>query len=272
MADESPAALRDLASAIAREAGQLLKSRFRASASDGLEVRGERDPVTDADRDSESLIVAKIRERYPDHAIIGEEGANKPGAAPAGLCWIVDPLDGTVNFLHGHPFYCVSIGVVRDGVPVAGAIDCPSLDEHFAAALGEGATRNGAAIHVTPEADLMQSILATGFAYGRNDVVQNNHDAAARLSLAARGLRRNGAAAIDLAYVAAGIYGGFWEYWLAPWDVAAGACLVREAGGTITDIAGSSGADDWCFGRNILASNGPLHDTIAAHLEPFTGE
>lgn len=272
MANDSPAALRDLASVVAIEAGQLLKARFRSTAADGLEVRGERDPVTDADRASEALIIERIRAVYPDHVIIGEEGSDNPGAAPAGYTWIVDPLDGTVNFLHGHPFYCVSIGVLRDGEPVAGAIECPSIGEHFAAGLALGATRNGAPIHVSPETELLQAILATGFAYVRGGVKQNNFAATARLSLAARGLRRCGAAAIDLAYVAAGIYGGFWEYWLAPWDVAAGACLVREAGGTITDTAGSAATDDWCFGRNILASNGPLHDAIAGHLEPFTGD
>ncbi|MHC5018678.1 MAG: inositol monophosphatase family protein [Planctomycetota bacterium] len=276
MAGDSPSALRDLASAVAVEAGAQLKAKFRVSADDGLEVRGVRDPVTEADRASEALIVERIRAAYPGHSIIGEEGSSNPGTAPDGFAWIVDPLDGTVNFLHGHPFYCVSIGVLHDGEPVAGAIECPSLGEHFAAGLGCGATRNGTPIRVTPERDLLQTILATGFAYGRNDVVQNNHEAAARLSFAARGLRRNGAAAIDLAYVAAGIYGGFWEYWLAPWDVAAGACLVREAGGRVTDIAAAKGAGadpgDWCFGRNIVASNGPLHGAIAEHLEPFSGE
>ena len=265
-------ALRDAASTIARAAGDLLLARFRTRAAEGLAVRGERDPVTAADRDSEALIVARIRAAYPRHAILGEEGGVLPAAPPPGWVWIVDPLDGTVNFLHGHPFWAVSIGIWHDGVPLAGVVHAPALGESFAAARGHGATRNGERLQVNAAATLLDALLATGFPYNRSRVRQNNLAPAAALTLAARGVRRNGAAAIDLAYVAAGVYGGFWEYWLAPWDVAAGGLLVLEAGGRVTDVAGAEAPPAWGFGRNVLASNGRLHAAIAAHLEPFRGE
>lgn len=272
MTAPDPVALRDAASAIARAAGELLRARFRTRAAEGLAVRGERDPVTAADRDSEALIVAAIREAFPGHAILGEEGGVRPDRPPAGTVWIVDPLDGTVNFLHGHPFYAVSIAVWHDGAPLAGVVHAPSLGEHFAAARGHGATLNGARIAVNDTPRLLDAILATGFPYDRSHVRQNNLAQADALTLAARGVRRNGAAAIDLAYVAAGIYGGFWEYWLSPWDVAAGGLLVLEAGGRVTDVAGVEAPAAWGFGRNVLASNARLHAAIAAHLESFRGE
>lgn len=274
--DQGPTALRDAALDISREAGDLLASRFRARASEGLVVRGERDPVTAADRDADVLIARRIRERFPDHAILSEEGL-PPGAADAAsgaaaaapARWIVDPLDGTVNFLHGHPMYAVSIGIEVGGRIVAGVVHAPTLRETFAAAAGAGATLNGAPIRVSATADLVAGLLATGFPYERARLRQNNLDNFARLALAARGVRRNGAASLDLAYVAAGIYDGFWEYWLQPWDVAAGALCVREAGGTVTDAAGG---ETWLHGRNVIASNGRLHPALRALLPPLTPE
>ncbi|MCI0340273.1 MAG: inositol monophosphatase [Planctomycetales bacterium] len=276
-----PGALCDAAVEIAREAGELLLSRFRRSARAGLAVRGERDPVTDADRDADALIRRRIRERFPDHEIESEEssavsaggaGGGAPcDAAPrdpeSSCCWIVDPLDGTVNFLHGHPMYAVSIGVLEGGRPVAGVVHAPSLRETFAGAAGAGATLNGAPLRVTATERLLDALLATGFPYARSRLRQNNLANFGRLALAARGVRRNGAASLDLAYVAAGIYDGFWELWLRPWDVAAGALLVREAGGRVTDVPGG---DEWLRGGTIVASNGsPLHEEIRGRLDPF---
>ncbi len=260
-----PTALRDAAVEIAREAGDLLLSRFRRSARAGLAVRGERDPVTDADRDADALLRRRIGERFPGHALLSEE-AGASGGGPGGVRWILDPLDGTVNFLHGHPMYAVSIGVEVGGRMAAGVVHAPSLGETFAAAAGAGATLNGEPIRVTATVRLLDALLATGFPYARSRLRQNNLANFSRMALAARGVRRNGAASLDLAYVAAGIYDGFWELWLRPWDVAAGALLVREAGGRVTDALGG---DDWLRGDSVVASNGPLHEEIRGRLESF---
>ena len=269
-----PPALLAAALEIAQEAGDLLASRFRSRAAEGLVVRGERDPVTAADRDADALISRRIRERFPDHAILSEEGGpgsrvQGPGSTSAPVRWIVDPLDGTVNFLHGHPMYAVSIGIEVAGRIVAGVVHAPTLRETFAAAAGVGATLDGGAIRVSATADLGSGLLATGFPYERARLRQNNLDNFGRLALAARGVRRNGAASLDLAYVAAGIFDGFWEYWLQPWDVAAGALLVREAGGNVTDAAGG---ETWLHARNVIASNGRLHAALRALLPPLAPE
>ncbi len=250
-----PEALADDAIDIAREAGKLLMAdlplgRWRGDVElkDGLEL------VSRVDRASEALIVARIAERYPDHDVLGEEGARSDGAGP--YRWIVDPLDGTINYLHGHPMFAVSIAVQgRAGGIEAAVVHVPHLGEMFFAARGKGAFLNSRSIglSVSETRALDDALVATGFAYDRQR--WPNEDNFVRMLGASRGIRRCGAAAIDLAYVAAGRYDAFWELGLKSWDVAAGALLVQEAGGRIGDF---DGGDDWLDGRHVIATNAHL--------------
>ena len=206
--------------AIAREAGTLLMHYFGGVT---IEYKGEVDLVTEADRASEKLIVERLRARWPEHGIVAEEGTRSE--TEADYRWYVDPLDGTTNFAHGYPVFCVSIALTRrDGQLEAGVLYDPTRDEMFAAERGQGATLNGRAIHVSPTKHLLESILGTGFpSYKRhkNPNIFFYH----QITLRSHGVRRAGSAALDLANVASGRYDGFWEFNLNPWDTAAGALL-----------------------------------------------
>lgn len=266
--DPSPTELADFAATIARRAGRLLMNhlphgRYRGA----IESKSARELVSQVDRDSEALIVAAIAEAYPEHAVVGEEGgAQASPLASARYRWIVDPLDGTTNFLHGHPFFAVSIGVARveTGAPpelVAGVVFAPAFGELFLAARGVGAFLNTPALplRVAETVTLNDALVATGFAYDR--ARWPNERRFARVSEVACGVRRCGAAALDLAYVAAGRYDAFWELGLRAHDVAAGALLVMEAGGCVSDL---SGGDDWLEGGTIVAATPGLHDPLRA--------
>jgi myo-inositol-1(or 4)-monophosphatase len=181
----------------------------------------------------------------------------------------VDPLDGTVNFLHGLPFWCVSIAVVEQGRLAAAVVHAPELGQTFVAAAGAGCRLNGEPVEVSPTGELAEAILATGFAYHRNELADNNFENFTALGLGSAGIRRMGSAALDLAYVACGRLDGFWELHLEPWDIAAGALLVREAGGEVTDFRDSEELDRILFSRTIVASNGRLHDAIRSRLAPL---
>jgi myo-inositol-1(or 4)-monophosphatase len=176
-----------------------------------------------------------------------------------------------VNFLHGIPFWCVSIGVVERGALAAAAIHAPELRQTFTAAAGAGAFCNGERLRVSGTAEIGDAILATGLAYRRNELLDHNLDNITTLGFAAADLRRCGAAALDLAYVAAGRLDGFWETHLNAWDLAAGVLLVREAGGRVTDFRGSEDPERILHGRNVVASNGPLHEQIRSRLAPLRG-
>jgi len=244
--------------AIAREAGALLMHYFekRVSSGDkGYEYKGDVDLVTEADRASEKLIVDRLRAAWPEWGIVGEEGTREEPAAAGGACWYVDPLDGTTNFAHGYPVFCVSIGLEREGELVAGVLYDPTRDEMFAAERGAGATLNGKAIHVSTTAQLSESILGTGFPSHKRHKNPNIHFYH-QLTLRSHGVRRAGSAALDLASVAAGRYDGFWEFNLNPWDTSAGVVLVREAGGQVTRFDGSPFRID---SREVLASNARIH-------------
>jgi myo-inositol-1(or 4)-monophosphatase len=239
----------------ARMAGALL--RERSGTERQIEFKGENDLVTDADRASEEAIVGYLRGRFPLHAILAEERGAMGGSAA--YRWIVDPLDGTTNYAHQVPFYCVSIGVEDEQGLAAGAVFDPARGELFEAGRGLGARLNGRPLRVSTQGRLSKSLMATGFPYSvweRPDLPIGLFDAFVRRS---RGLRRIGSAALDLCYVAAGRYDGFFEVELKPWDIAAGALIVREAGGTVTDLDG--GALDLADG-SLIASNGPLHQPI----------
>ena len=246
----------DFAISVARDAGALLREKLSEPRT--ISEKRPHDLVTDADSASERLIVARIREAFPNASILGEEGGDYAGDADER--WIVDPLDGTTNYAHGYPMFCVSIAYERAGVVEAGAIYAPQLDACFAAARGGGATLDGVPIRVSTLARVGESLVCTGFmpaAYERN----GRYFAA--VSRVAQGVRRDGSAALDLAMVAAGRFDAFWERDLKPWDVAAGALIITEAGGRVTAMDGTPLA---LSAGSILASNGIVHAEMQALL------
>jgi myo-inositol-1(or 4)-monophosphatase len=248
---------------LAREAGEILLRSYGRIERGDVGYKGWRNLVTETDVAVEERLARAIAERFPTHGIVGEERVKKAPSPGETHRWVIDPLDGTTNFVHAHPFFCVSIGLWRGEEGIAGVVNAPYLEEFFAAEAGGGTRLNGARVAVSEETDLRHALLASGFAYSQDQDVNTNLENWSRLSLVCRGLRRCGAAALDLAYVACGRYEGFWELNLSPWDVAAGAVLIREAGGTVTDLKGGS---TWTEGREILATNGPLHEEIRRHL------
>jgi myo-inositol-1(or 4)-monophosphatase len=253
--------LRSLAERLAREAGALQRERYETELVVGTKTASI-DLVTEVDHACEALIVAALRRERPGDAILAEEGSGDD-RRDAEWRWVIDPLDGTMNYAHGYPRFCVSIGVERRGEPCVGVVYDPLLDELFAATRGAGSTLNGRPIRVSGERELGRSLLATGFAYDVHRSSDDNLDHFASFVKRARGLRRDGSAALDLCYVAAGRFDGFWELKLHPWDVAAGHLIVEEAGGRTSDFAGRPAPAD---GRESVASNGHLHDTMIAVL------
>ena len=252
-----------IAEAIAREAGALLREFYHRGVR--TEYKGDVDLVTEADRASEALIVNRLRAAFPDHGIYGEEGTRE--SLESEFRWYVDPLDGTTNFAHGFPVFCVVLGCERrspglaadeDGEMVAGVIYDPLRDEMFSAARGQGATLNGEPIHVSRTKTLDESLIATGFPSHKRHRSPNVHFYQ-EFTLRSHGVRRAGSAAIDLAYVACGRVDGYWEFQLNPWDTSAGYLLVEEAGGRITHFDGGKFTLD---SREILASNGLIHRTM----------
>jgi myo-inositol-1(or 4)-monophosphatase len=248
-----------LIDAVAREAGALLGERFHQDHT--VAYKGEIDLVTEADRLSETLIVRRIGEAFPDHDILAEESPET--VKGSNFRWIVDPLDGTTNYAHGFPFFSVSIALEVAGTVCLGAVYNPLLDELFLARKGAGTRLNGEPIGVSRTDSLSRSLLATGFPYDIRENRDNNINYFISMAMKAQAVRRAGSAALDLAYVAAGRCDGFWELRLSPWDTAAGWLLVTEAGGVVTDLAGAA------YGLrspHILASNGLIHRDMSALL------
>lgn len=248
------------ASEVAREAGALLRG-IGQRRPEAVEKLGDLDLVTEGDKRSEELIVRRLSEEFPEYGILAEEGSERKGAGV--LRWIIDPLDGTTNFAHGFPHYSVSIGLEEHGEMVAGVVYDVCKGELFAAERGLGAWLNGTPLRVSPVVELGKSLLGTGFPYDRKTNPVNNLDHYARLKLRCHGIRRGGSAALDLCYVAAGRLDGYWEMRLRPWDVAAGALIVLEAGGRLSDLRG--GAFVWS-GAQTVATNGAIHDVLLGAL------
>lgn len=254
----------EVAREAAFEAGAILNEHFgRLSAEDVRSKGVARDLMTAADLASERSIVARLRAAFPDHALEAEEETlDRPGEP--GPRWFIDPLDGTINFVHRLPIFCVSIALYDGDAPLVAVIHAPRLGETFTATAGGGARLNDEPIRVSPAEDLGQSILATGFPYRRGELEHDNLANFGRFFYDVRGLRRMGSAAIDLAYTADGRFDGFWELHLGPHDVAAGALLVREAGGVVTD---PRGGDGWLRSGHIVAAGPKLAPQIRARLQ-----
>ncbi len=240
----------------AREAGALVREGYGQALT--VDFKGAIDLVTDYDRRSEALILDHLRAAFPGHALLAEESGP---AAGSDYEWLVDPLDGTTNFAHAFPVFAVSVALAFRRQLVAGVVYDPLRDELFAAEAGQGATLNGGRLKVSATARLDQALLSTGFPYDVRTNPHNNVGEFTRFLLRAQAIRRAGSAALDCAWVAAGRADGYWEYRMKPWDVGAGALVVREAGGRVTTAEG----DDAFLGQpSIVASNGLIH---AAMLE-----
>jgi myo-inositol-1(or 4)-monophosphatase len=241
----------------ARDAGRVLEARFGRNIQ--ISNKGDIDLVTEADLAAERVIIERIHSYYPRHSILAEESGESVIIGGANeLKWIVDPLDGTTNYSHGYPCFCVSIALERAGVLEIGVIYDPMRDELFAAERGQGATLNDRLIKVSETYDLNRALLCTGFPYDvrqREKFARHLHN----FIMTAQGVRRDGSAALDLAYVASGRFDGFWEEGLNPWDVAAGVLLIEEAGGHISRYDGKAFN---IYTPPIVASNGLVHDAM----------
>jgi myo-inositol-1(or 4)-monophosphatase len=251
--------LRAAAMELARAAGAILLEGYgRIHAP---ERKGRIDLVTDFDRRSEALLLGEIQRRFPGHSILAEESGVHDAAGS--VRWIVDPLDGTTNFAHNYPFFAVSIAAESAGHLVAGAVFDPVRDELFSAALGRGAALNGMSLRVSAIEHIEDALLVTGFPYDVRERPEASLVPFRAFLTRAQGVRRDGSAALNLCYLAAGRFDGFWERDLSPWDMAAGVLIVREAGGRVTDF------DLRAFdlsARRILATNGPLHEAMSEVL------
>jgi len=257
-----------IADGIARQAGALLRKFYEKGVA--TEYKGDVDLVTEADRASEQLIREKLKAAFPTHGVYGEEGTRDQ--LESEYRWYVDPLDGTTNFAHGFPAFCVILGLERrpaglapdaDGEMVAGVIYDPLRNEMFTAERGKGAFLNGRAIHVSKTKTLQESLTATGFPSQKRHISPNVHFYQ-QITLRSHGIRRAGSAGLDLAYVACGRLDGFWEFNLNPWDTSAGVLLVEEAGGTVTHFDGGKFTLD---SREVFATNGLIHAEMQALFE-----
>jgi myo-inositol-1(or 4)-monophosphatase len=253
--------------AAAHAGARIVSSYFRAA---GLEVRrkAENDFVTQADKESEAAIVGEIRQRFPDHRILAEEGSGA-GQGHGEHEWLIDPLDGTTNFLHGLPVYCVSVACRRGSELVAAVIADPEGENLFTAVRGGGAFWNGRRMAVSAQAGLAGSFLATGYPWRALPTLDAYLGIFRDVFPLSKALRRCGSAALDLAYTAAGVYDGFFEFRLSPWDIGAGVLLVREAGGIVTDV---DGGDGFFQGGNLVAGGPALHRELLATVRRHASE
>ena len=243
----------------ARAAGAILRSGLGTAFQ--VDFKGEIDLVTEMDRRSEDYLIGQVRAHFPDHAIVSEEAGSLDGSTG---CWYIDPLDGTMNYAHGVPIFSVSIAYAEGDQILLGVVYDPMQDECFSAELGGGAFLNGRPIHVNAQANLEQAFLVTGFPYDIRRTDFNNIELFGRLLLQAQSVRRLGSAALDLGYVAAGRFDGYWEIRLKPWDLAAGALIAAEAGAVVTSFEGHPQYLRSPYG--IVASSPALHPQLLRAL------
>lgn len=254
----------DVATTIAREAGALLRQAFPERRS--IDYKSAAELVTDMDLASEQLLVNSLRQHFPSHLIVAEEGGADEGAQDAPLCWVIDPLDGTNNYAHGYPMFSVSLALLQHGQPVLGVVYDPLRDECFTAEYGSGAFCNGRQLRVSRIETLSAALLLTGFPYSRFSLPETNIPEVSRMLMRCQDIRRSGSAALDLCYVAAGRGDGYWELGLKPWDHAAGALIVAEAGGRVSDWSGGP----WNVWRDrCAATNGLIHDEMLTVLNEY---
>ncbi len=258
---EEATAILELAQRLARQAGAIQRERYETN----FEIRTKSasiDLVTEVDHACEALIVNALESERPDDAILAEEGRGEDRAG-ATWRWVIDPLDGTTNFAHGYPRFCVSIGVERSGRREVGVVYDPLLDELYHATRGGGAFLGDRRLAVSRQQKLGLALVATGFAYDVHRSSADNAACFARMLKAARGIRRDGSAALDLCYVAAGRFDAYWEFKLHAWDVAAGIVIVEEAGGRVSAADGAEVPTD---GSSLVATNGLLHDAVMERI------
>ncbi|HXO22482.1 MAG TPA: inositol monophosphatase family protein [Thermoanaerobaculia bacterium] len=268
--------LLDTAVAASRLGAEIVTRYFRSAALD-VRCKGENDFVTRADRESEAAIVAEIRRRHPGHRILAEEsgasGGDGGGAGATGgdgdYEWLIDPLDGTTNFLQGLPVYCVSIACRRGGEVLAGVVNDPAGANLFAGTAGGGAFWNGARMETSRQPGLSGAFLATGYPFRAHATIDLYLAVFRDVFLQAKAVRRCGAAALDLAYTAAGVYDGFFEFRLSPWDIGAGVLLVREAGGRVTDL---DGGQRFFRSGNVVAGGPAVQRELEAAVRRHAGE
>ncbi len=245
----------------AKEAGKFLKYNTGKVKSIEIKKGEERNLVSDLDKASEEKIIQHIHRHYPNHAILAEESGASDAVAE--YKWVIDPLDGTTNYLHGVPVYCVTIALERKGELVAGVIYDPNMDELFTVEKGSGAYMNGKKLSVSSSSTLIASLLVTGFPYDISVNPDHAIDHFVHFLTKSGGIRRLGSAALDLAYIASGRFDGFWEVNLNPWDMAAGVLLVEEAGGRVTNFLGRPSS---IYLKQVLATNGKIHDQMVSVL------
>jgi len=253
----------------ARRAGNVINRGARDIDLLTITSKGPKDFVSEVDREAERMIVETLLASYPDHAILAEEGTAKGDNADAENVWIIDPLDGTTNFLHGFPQYCVSIALAQRGVVTQGVVYDPVRNDLFTATRGRGAFLNDRRIRVSRRQHLRDCLIGTGFPFRDGSYLDTYLRMMKTMIEQTAGLRRPGAAALDLAYVAAGFYDGFWEVGLNAWDVAAGSLLIQEAGGLIGDLAGDS---DFLHGGQVIAATPKVFAQMVTALSPFRAE
>ena len=253
----------DFVISLCKEAGKVSLERWEGALQ--ITKKGDVDLVTDVDLALQKLIEEAIAGRFPEHTVLGEERWDEKRARQADYVWLIDPLDGTTNYVHGHPTFCVSVALVHGGEGVLGCVYDPLRDELFYATKGGGATLNGVPISVSDTDGLISSLLSTGFPYKRASIGDSNVARLGRVINKIQGVRRSGSLALDLAYVAAGRTDGHWEAHVEPWDIAAGGVLVQEGGGRISGLS----TDSWSpFDSDIVATNGKIHEDLIAALQP----
>ncbi len=245
---------------VSHEAGEIVREGFGKNFNVEYKTN-EANIVTDIDKASEKHIKEFIRKKYPSHSILAEEGGETKNNPE--YLWVVDPIDGTTNFAHGLPIFSVSIGLQKNGETIAGVVYDVMQDVTYSAEKGGGAFANSKKINVSTNDKLSRSVLVTGFPYNISDNPGNALEKFSELTKASRGIRRLGSAAIDLCYVAKGVFDGFWEVYLHPWDICAGKLIVEEAGGLVT---GFKGEEIDIYTKQILATNGPIHERMKEFL------
>ena len=246
---------------VRRAANIQLRSLGRLKSINFKDVKGKNDIVTEVDTECENLIVSEIKKKFPEHNIIAEEsGVQFSNSSP--YKWLIDPLDGTMNYTHAYPFFCISIALEYDGEIIYGLVHDPIKDETFIAQKGRGCKLNGCRVGVSATDDLRKSLVVSGtFSYHNENLMDKYFSVLRRITKEVRGVRRDGSAALDLCYVACGRVDGFWEYGLNPWDVAAGSIIVSEAGGLITNFSSMNFS---IYDKELIATNSKIHNQLVS--------